>query len=486
MDDAIENYLIAQLANNPIIINSILEDTRCEGNYRYVFNEITQIIDNFIQGDLSSRYLVLPGLRGTGKTTLMYQIYQYLINEKKVPHDEVLFIDAENLMARMSLNLDNVLNYFIDYFHDAHPVLNKKIFLLVDKTQYDPNWEKTAKLIFNSHTKVFMIFTGSSALELEISADSARRGDKIPVDPLNFKEYLDLKYGFKSPDDIGETLLSLILSGPNDDLLAKAQDLEREIHKNFHSLPRLSDKEWEHYVRYSGFPYEFDLRTELSESRTDELIRRVVMNDVDIVHSTRFSSKVIASYILQIIASQKPGEIAQNKIREIINAKDDLNTTNKTVSQLLDTLVKTKLIFDIKPYGSQLKSMKRPWKYYFLHPSLKHALWKGTNIAIRDKKQILGILAENLVASLLYIANDRKKLFEIYYDPEKGGVDFLLNTFDSIIPVEVGIGEKNLKQVKKAMARYNSEYGVFVSNRTKTIQLEENIICIPLKTFSFI
>ena len=54
-----------------------------------------------------------------------------------------------------------------------------------------------------------------------------------------------------------------------------------------------------------------------------------------------------------------------------------------------------------------------------------------------------------------------------------------------IIPIEVGIGAKNIKQVKKAISRYNSDYGIIVSNRSSRIQKEDNIISIPLSTFSF-
>lgn len=52
-----------------------------------------------------------------------------------------------------------------------------------------------------------------------------------------------------------------------------------------------------------------------------------------------------------------------------------------------------------------------------------------------------------------------------------------------IIPIEVGIGAKNIKQVKKAISRYNSDYGIIVSNRSSRIQKEDNIISIPISTF---
>jgi len=55
----------------------------------------------------------------------------------------------------------------------------------------------------------------------------------------------------------------------------------------------------------------------------------------------------------------------------------------------------------------------------------------------------------------------------IFYDSQKGGVDFLLENIDgTVIPVEVGVGNKNPKQVKKAMDKYKSGYGVLISNAT--------------------
>ena len=109
----------------------------------------------------------------------------------------------------------------------------------------------------------------------------------------------------------------------------------------------------------------------------------------------------------------------------------------------------------------------------------------GSRIASQDSNQLCGILAENLVAfqihSLIY-----NGLVECYYDPLKGGVDFLLSSVNGLVPIEVGIGKKSLKQVKTAMNNYNSQFGVLISNRTDYITVEEDIACIPITTFSLI
>ena len=74
----------------------------------------------------------------------------------------------------------------------------------------------------------------------------------------------------------------------------------------------------------------------------------------------------------------------------------------------------------------------------------------------------------------------------IFYDPEKEGVDFLIQKgFDEIIPVEVSIGKKGGSQIKKAISKYKVEYGVVISN-ANDVKKEGNIIYLPVTFFSFV
>lgn len=480
-----ENYIEKQIYQNPKKIEIILDRTKTEHRHRYVFGEIKKIIDNYIDGNVSQRFLVLPGIRGTGKTTILYQTYQYLTKTKNINSNRVFLIDTELLTSYANLDLKNIIEYFIEVYHEGEIILDEPVFILVDETQYDKNWEKTAKLIYNKNPNVFMIFTGSSALELEISADSARRRDKIPINPLNFQEYLELKYGLKTPHEIQKSLLELILNG-DDESIKKAKEIEKRVYEKFYRFEKPLNNEWIHYLKYGGMPYEFDLEDYFTEARTIELINRVIQSDIDPIHATQYKSKLIAPHLLRIIASQRPGELSQNKIRETINQSTGTKTGVGTINQILETFEKTRLLFHIEAYGGGEKSIKKAWKYYFIQPCIKHALWANGGIDIHNKQQLLGILSENLVGSLLYRLNDRRKRFDLYYPPNKGETDFLLNTFNKLIPVEVGIGKKHLKQVKKTNSNYKSEYGILISNRTERIEKEDDVICIPLKTFSFI
>ena len=56
--------------------------------YRYILNKrsdydnVIIYIDNFLKGENINRFLVLPGLRDVGKTTILFQVYEYLQKKK--------------------------------------------------------------------------------------------------------------------------------------------------------------------------------------------------------------------------------------------------------------------------------------------------------------------------------------------------------------------------------------------------------------------
>lgn len=74
----------------------------------------------------------------------------------------------------------------------------------------------------------------------------------------------------------------------------------------------------------------------------------------------------------------------------------------------------------------------------------------------------------------------------IHYDKEKkNNVDFLIKNSLSgeIIPVEVGFNKKYF-QIKDAIKRFDSKYGIMVTNVEKT-ELTKDILTIPITTFLF-
>ena len=169
------NYIHAKQRETPILVKNHLKDIDYT---RLKFNEFKNHIDNFIvaNGEYYNRFFMMSGLRGVGKTTVLYQLYEYLTKEKNVSKSDIFYLDVHDLKTSYDVPIKDIVDLYLEDIHGTTAVnLNKKIFLFVDEAQLDIGWANYAKLLFDKTFNIFMIFTGSSALNLEINADASRR-----------------------------------------------------------------------------------------------------------------------------------------------------------------------------------------------------------------------------------------------------------------------------------------------------------------------
>lgn len=476
----IENYITGIIDYTPAIINEQNYENNKKLEYRNDFYNIKTLIDEFLEKETKKRFLILPGLRGVGKTTILFQLYDYLLNNKGIESDRILLFSAERLKDFPNANIQEAFDYFIEEINQAHPLLKEKVFIFVDEAQYAKDWSLAGKIIYDENKKVFIIFTGSSALDLEINIDATRRAIRKPIYPLNFQEYLKLKYNLQIPPEIANELLNLIVN----EKFNKIINLEKTIYsKIFTQLDKNPSKEWEYFLKYGGLPLGINESPEFIINGTIDVKNRVIEKDMDFINSTTLKTKLTAYKILNQLAYQNPGTISENKLSKQLSG-----TSKKSINTILSTFDKTHLTFHIEAYGNPLKGEKKPFKYYFTSTSLKYALISFDTL-LKDDRNILGPLTENIAAATLHRIQDSTRKIKVFYPPEKGGVDFIINTKDGkIIPIEVGIGQKDTKQIKKAIKTYNAEYGIIISNRSPRIKKEivdgYKIISIPILTFA--
>ena len=115
--DALDNYLEKQITEIPLIINEELSYKNQKFNHRNDFDEITPIIDDFLDGENINRFVVLPGLRGVGKTTILYQIYEYLQIEKNINPNQILYISCDDINRMMECDIFKVIEYYLEEFY---------------------------------------------------------------------------------------------------------------------------------------------------------------------------------------------------------------------------------------------------------------------------------------------------------------------------------------------------------------------------------
>ena len=477
-DNEIKEYLMQTLNTTPELIKNKLA-TNKKIKKREVYYELKNKIDRFLKEDTEIRFFTMPGIRGTGKTTILYQLYDHLYNENKINNKQILYLDLERLKNNGPYNLLNYLDIYIKDINEDNYYNNEPMFIFIDESQYANNWGSVGKVIFDETTKVFLIFTGSDALNLESDIYTYRRSLKKEIYPLNFKEYLHLKYGIKFQNNIKDTFYKLIFTGE----VEPAIKLENTIKLNqFMETNRNMNKEWENYLKYGEFPFFINKKQGEIHDLTLNVKNSVIEKDIDTIHSFNSQTRLITYQLLNILALQKPADISHEKLA------NTLDTSKKTISNVLNVLEKTELIFHIEPYGSGTKRNRKSWEYYFISTQIKSSIIQDSGIATSNINEYNEILLKNHVASTLFkMKKELKPNFGLFYDTRKGGVNFIIKTLmGDTIPIEVGIGKKNKKQIKNSINKYNSKYGIIISNKTSIIEKEDNIIYIPPLTFSLI
>ena len=476
----ISNFIRNELNDVPNILNRELSKNNKKFNTRDELDEIKGYVNTFLNEDTSNKIVVLPGLRDVGKTTLILQLYEYLLKEMNIPPRNILYVSFDDLNDFVECNIRQMVEIYLkDVFHANLRTLNEKVFIFIDESQIDKKWAKTGKIIYDKSYNIFIIFTGSSALHLEQNDDLARRMRKKSLTPLNYTQHLKLKYDL-NVGNLSNDLRDMIFSG-NIDSAVKS---EFETNNLLTNCPDYSSNDWDEYFKVGAFPILFDKKThrEICEDLV-EITERVITKDMSQIKEISSSNQSNAKRILRYFALQQPGELTH------ANLANYLKTSTANVNKILDLLEKTHLIFHCEPYGGSAKRVKKSWKYYFATPSIRHALSRKVGNPLLGTEDYEGLLLENLIASNLFNLSNREFTnFTIYYDAnKKTNVDFLIQEeSENIIPIEVGRGKKKKSQIKHAINKYDCEYGIVVANNTNAIKRKDDVIYIPPKTFSFL
>ena len=357
-------------------------------------------------------------------------------------------------------------------------LLKDTIFLLIDEAQYDKNWGISTKIVYDRSKNIFLIVTGSSAISLENNSDVARRSDLKEILPLTYSHHLKLKYeiDLNFEDDV---LINTILTGNTDE----ATEKEKKINKLLINTIDYTDMDWKNYIYYGGFPlyYEEDNNTKIRNNIV-KMTKKVVNEDIPNIKNISEENKTNTNRMLRYLALLDAADVSMNKISKY------MKTAVANVEKELSLLEKTHLIFHIEAYGTPSFRERKAFKYYFATSSLKYSLASKTGNNHKDKRKFEGVLIENLIASKLFNLTREHENITLFYDARKKvNVDFIVKEeFGKAVPMEVGRGTKDNYQIKNAIEYYNSDFGIVISNTTKNIVKEGNIIYIPIKTFALL
>lgn len=407
------------------------EDYSYQKVQRDLFTHVKKWIDR-------KEIISILGARRSGKTTLLFEIIDYLINEKKTNCNNIFFIKADDDRVDKKELINTALD---EYYKWKNP--NGKIFVFIDEIHEIPEWQKTLKRIYDleqKNKKIFISGSNASLLKEELSYLLTGRFAYFELFPFSFKEFLR-----------------------SNNVIIKN---ETDIIKQKNTLRNFLTK----YIEYGGFP---EIVLEKDKERKEELIgfyfESILYRDIVKRKSIRNVEKLdrLVKWYLQNISAYAN----YDKLGTFCELSTD------TVGEYTRYLEDAYLIFAINILAYSIKKQFiNPKKIYCVDPGIRRII--GFVFS-----EDVGKIYENMVFTHL-----KKAGMNIYYWKNKGECDFVVqnkNKVEQIIQVSYNIKSSKEREVKgliEAMEEFNVQKGTIITEdyNEKEIVNEKEIEFVPL------
>src|SRR3990167_4538293 len=476
--DEILKYVQNQLVQAPFRLKSYTQD---EQGRKYPQRHIYIKIDKYLRDFLHSpnareRWVIIPGLRGVGKTTILAQLFSN--HSQESGERRMLYISLDEVVNVLGSSLKDVLAAYEKILGESFERLTKPVFIFIDEAQYDPKWASVLKSVYDRSNKVFIACSGSSAVSLQTNPDVIRRSVFQKLFPTSFQEFLMIRDGKFPTKDLKKNIKEALFGAESaKDAYDKLKSIEQNVLSVWASIDRHHIDE---YLKIGTLPFAIRVRDEARVYQTITLLLDKVINQ-DVQSLGRFDAKTL-SHIKRVLFL-----LAESDVVSIQKLATTLETSVNTVSNILEVLEQAELLIRVMPYGSNSKKVRKPSRYQFMSSAMRSAF-----LSVAGNEQIFASqkdrLMEDIVAMTLYrefVANSRGAL---NYDSSKAGADFILTiAAKNIIPIEVGVGEKPGTQVRSTMKKVGSaKYGIVICKNELTLLEDANVVKVPLDYFLLI
>ena len=380
----------------------------------------------------------IKGPRQSGKTTLLKMLRYWLIEEKKVKPENIIFITFEDrdVLEKFFLDPKGYLKSFIGERK------NERFYFLIDEFHYLKNGGQTLKLLYDIFENVKFIITGSSSLELTGKTAKFLVGRVFSFElwQLNFEEFIKVKSSqfFNVYKEKSELVKNFILEG-KDFSFSEKDIFEKDFQKFF-----------EEYAIWGGYPEV--IKTNDKETKTiilkniyDTYITRDIMELLKITDYSRFKT------LLALLSSQIGNLINYN------NLVRDTQSYFKEIKHYFSILEETYIISLLKPFSTnKISELKKNPKVYFIDMGLRnYILGNFQELLFRPDS---GQIVENAVFSQLKFNQEDLYLLKHWRTLGKAEVDFILERKKGIVPIEVKYSSFNFPKISRGFRSFVSEY----------------------------
>jgi len=425
------------------------------------------------------RILSLIGPRQTGKTTLLYQLINSLL-EAKISPQRILFLSiSDPLFANNLAFLEKCLEiYEREVLGEPLNNLKEPVYIFLDEIQYLDGWELWLKRYYDLGYKIKFVVSGSASSKIIQKGRESLAGriEEVKLYPLSFREFLDFRFGEKE-----RTLY--YFSWENRGIW---RDLFR--FKSFSAFgKKLREKKAKvaamnnqaliflrEYWEKGGFPgvYQYSDKETIYRYLNQDVLERVTALDIPQISQIR-DVRLLQTLLLTV--AQRTGSLFSYQKLAL-----ESGVRQETIRSYLYYLSLSFLISEIWQFRrAEAARFKAGKKFYICDLGLRRALLKYFS-----SPADLGAEAETLVFNHLRKEEEKKISF---WRQEGKEVDFVLDSGDFILPIEVkykeNISPLDLKGLRKFLATFGLEGGVVITKSLFDFVPNEKIFLLPLWFF---
>ena len=389
------------------------------------------------------------GPRRVGKTTLMYNTIDYLL-EKKVKPEEIIYISLDSPKIRLELQdkFNDVLQQYSETILKVPlDALQNTVYVFLDEVHKLDEWGNILKYWQDLNLKIKFIVSGSSAIRILKGSGESLLGriHCIITYPLTFSEFTEKSVTFDplNFDEIKNAYQTFLLEKQK--ILIKLDD----------------------YILKGGYP---EIYFEKNNEKAYETLRQYKTLTLvrDILDLKDIKEPRILNDLADLLSDHMSERINYSSFASILKIKVD------TVKKYLSYLEECFLIYTTYVYSKKhIISTRKEKKLFFIDNGLRNALLLR-EINDNEKTKII----ENMV--FLHILHLKKKeiFHKIFYwlDEKKNEVDIVVDINKKTIPIEVKysnqISNKEIKGLVRFMETFGLNKGVVV---TKDLLEERNI-----------
>ena len=301
-----------------------------------------QYVDELIRLKDNGRIKIITGLRRSGKSVLLFELFREHLLEEGVTSENIISVQLDDLQSikyRNPIELDK-------YIRERITNTKERFYIFIDEIQLVseiPNPyvdDESAKITFVDvvlglmkikHADVYVTGSNSKMLSSDILTQFRDRGDEVRVYPLSFSEFYDAFEGDK-----------------------------RDA--------------WQEYYTYGGMPMTLSLDSHERKSRyLRDLFERTYIRDV-LERNKIKNDETSLGILLDVLASGIGSLTNPSRLSNTFKSERKISLAPDTIDKYLEYfedsyLIRKAVRYDIKGR----RYIKTPSKYYYTDLGLRNA-----------------------------------------------------------------------------------------------------------------